>query len=305
MTKESEAPRVDKGSSTATWHADEQLLARYVQGDLHGALARSLEAHLPDCPQCRNGLAGLLNAARLAHNRRVVLTSASLPPPGWPERMLSAVGLPDHLARLLVLTPSLRRSWLLATVLVLGVAVGTAQVLSPLSGVRGAAVFGLTAGSAMRLLPFLVVVPLLPLAGVAAAFSRRLDPMHDLAVAAPMSGVRLFFLRAGAVLVTSLVPALFAALLLPGPSWLPAVFLLPTSAVSVMTLAASTALDPAVAAVGAGACWLALVCGLGVALGSPAVAFGYLGQIVAGIILVVGAGVLVARRGQLELGWAR
>jgi hypothetical protein len=42
-----------------------------------------------------------------------------------------------------------------------------------------------------------------------------------------------------------------------------------------------------------------------VALGSPAVAFGYLGQIVAGIILVVGAGVLVARRGQLELGWAR
>jgi hypothetical protein len=72
-----------------------------------------------------------------------------------------------------------------------------------------------------------------------------------------------------------------------------------------MTLAASTALDPAVAAVGAGACWLALVCGLGVALGSPAVAFGYLGQIVAGIILVVGAGVLVARRGQLELGWAR
>lgn len=270
-------------------------------------MAWSLEAHLPGCAPCRTELdEAHLDRARLRQNRQLVLSVVAMPEPTSLERALSRVGVPPYLARLLVVTPSLRRSWLAGVTLVLAVTLGASYLAGPLTATGGGPVaLGLAAGPVIRLVPFLVLVPLLPLAGVAAAFSHRLDPIHDLAVAALLSGVQVFFVRSAAVLVASLAPALVAALGLPGPGWLPVVLLLPALAVSALSLAASTAVDPASAAIGVGAGWVVLSAALGVALGSPAVAFGATGQVLSGLVVVAALGVLFARRGRLELGWAR
>ena len=286
--------------------ANPDLLARYGSGELHGPVAWSIETHLPTCAACRAEIGSHLDAERLSRNRRAVLTALAMPPTGIFERALGRVGVPAHLARLLVVTPSLRRSWLAGLTLVLAVALGASYLAAPLGMPGGGpGALGLEAGLAMRLVPFLVLVPLLPLAGIAAAFSRRLDPTHDLAVSAPLSGVQVFFARSVAVLVASLAPALVLAVGLPGPGWLPVALLLPALAVSALCLTASTAVDPAAAAIGVGVGWVVLSAALGVALGSPAVAFGPTGQVLSGVVVVTALGILAARRGRLELGWAR
>lgn len=288
------------------WEADPALLARYGRGELHGPTAWSIEAHLPRCATCREQIGSHLDAERLDRNRRSMLAAAAMGPPGIAERTLVRLGMPAHLARLVVVTPSLRRSWLAGVTVVLAVALGASYLGAPLVGARpGPVALGLAGGPAMRLVPFLVLVPLLPLAGVAAAFSRRFDPTHDLAVAAPLSGVQVFFVRSAAVLVASLVPALVLAAGLPGPPWLPVALLLPALAVTAVALAASSVVDPAGAAIGVGAGWVALSGALGVAWGSPAVAFGPGGQVLSGVVLVAAAGIVVGRRGCFELGWAR
>jgi ABC-2 type transport system ATP-binding protein len=100
---------------------------------------------------------------------------------------------------------------------------------------------------------------------------------------APLSGVQVFFARSVAVLVASLAPALVLAVGLPGPGWLPVALLLPALAVSALCLAASTAVDPAAAAIGVGVGWVVLSAALGVALGSPAVGDGQAGVVMEGL----------------------
>lgn len=298
--------RSSRRGECGVWQADPELLARYAAGELYGPAAWSIETHLPTCATCRGKIGSHLDTERLGRNRRAVLTALALPAPTLGERTLVRAGVSAHLARLLVVTPSLRRSWLAGVTLVLVVALGASYLAGPLTAARGGPVaLGLAAGPAMRVVPFLVLVPLLLLAGVAAAFSRRLDPIHDLAVAAPLSGMQVFFARSAAVLVASLGPAVVLAIGLPGPGWLPVLLLLPALAVSAVALAASTAVDPATAATGVGAAWVVLSVALGVALGSPAVAFGATGQVLSGLVVVAALGVLFARRGRLELGWAR
>ena len=298
--------RPSRTCGCGAWQADPDLLARYGRGELHGPAAWSIETHLPHCATCREEIGSHLDAERLGRNRRAVLAAAAIGRPGTAERAIARLGVPAHLARLVVVTPSLRRSWLAGVTLVLAVAFGFSYLAVPLVGARsGPVALGLAAGPAMRLVPFLVLVPLLPLAGVAAAFSLRFDPTHDLAVAAPLPGVQVFFVRSAAVLVASLVPALVLAVGLPGPGWLPVALLLPALAVVAVALAASSVLDPAGAAIWVGAAWVMLSGALGVAWGSPAIAFGPGGQVLSALVLVAALGVVVVRRGRFELGWAR
>ena len=83
----------------------------------------------------------------------------------------------EDTARLLAATPSLSASWL---------------------GSVAAAAFlaALAADSSPRaLFAFLTVAPMLPVAGVAAAYGRDADPAHEIAVASPYSMLRLLLLR--------------------------------------------------------------------------------------------------------------
>jgi hypothetical protein len=285
------------------------LLDGYAGGGAGAAVAWSVEAHLPACAACRAALTARLDAGRLERNRAILLTRLALAdagPDGGPLRRLLRRGrVPDHVITLLAATPSLRRSWLAGIGLALAAAIGVAHLAGPGLPAAGPVVIGGAAGPWARLMPFLVLAPLLPLAAVAAAFSVRLDPAHDLAVAAPVSAVWLLCVRAAAVISVTLVPTALAALALPGPWWLPAVLLLPALAVCTAALAAATAVGPVAGAIGAGAAWVAAVTAIAIAGHDPSLAFGPAGQGAAVAVVIGGVLLLAARRQRIELGWAR
>jgi hypothetical protein len=298
--------RPPNGSARGCPQLDSELLAGYAQGGLNPVAAWSVEAHLPSCLACRQGLAAHVDAGRLLRSKSLVLTSLALPAPGLAGRALIRCGVPEHVVRLLAVTPSLRRSWLTAVLVVLAAAVGAARLIAPGyphgADVRGVAAVSL---SSSRLAPFLVLMPLLPLAGVAASFSGRLDPARALAAAAPISGVWLLCVRVIAVVAAAVVPASLAALALPGPPWLPAVLLLPALAMCGVAVAASTVLPPLASAVAAGLAWAAIMAGLAVLARAPAAAFGQAGQLTAAVILVGAVSCLAIRRDRLDYGWVR
>jgi Putative zinc-finger len=288
----------------ADGHAGEDLLAGYAAGTVDGAVVWSLEAHLTGCARCRSALSGHVDAERLARNRSVLLVRAALGDGGRARRLLSRCGVPDHLLRLLAATPSLRRSWLLSVIAVLAVVAGEAAAVrygwipaggpAPLPGHRGPEV----------LAPFLLVAPLLVLAGVAAAFLPVFDPASRLAVAAPFSGFTLLLVRAVCALGAALIPVVGAAFLLPGPGWLPVALLLPSLALCAFALAAATVTDPRAAAVTAGVLWAVPVLLLATGHG-PLPIVQRNAQFACAAVLCVSAVVLLARRHRFDLGWMR
>jgi len=275
-------------------HASRDLLAGYAAGAVDEATAWSIEAHVTACAACRSGLAANVDAGRLARNRSVLHVRLALGEGGRTRRW----GIPDHLVRLLAATPSLRRSWLLSVVGVLAAVTGEAVLAThSLGGVRGYP-------SQQALVPFLLVAPLLALAGVAAAFMPWLDPAYRLAVAAPFSGFTLLLVRATSALAAAMIPVACAAFAVPGPGWLPAAFLLPSLAVCALALAAVTVVGPLAAAAAAGTVWVLTVLLLAGAH-LPLTAVQWHGQAAAAGVLLAAATVLFLRHDRIELGWMR
>ena len=133
-------------------------------------------------------------------------------------RARSRCGVPDHVARLLAATPSLRVSWLLAVVAGARVRGARGQRARP---VRRAE---------LALFLFLVVAALLPVAGVAAAFGPGVDPAHEIGLAAPMRADRAAAdARDGRARRPRSSIAAVAALALPGLDWIAAAWLLPAA----------------------------------------------------------------------------
>ncbi|HEX9234838.1 MAG TPA: histidine kinase [Actinomycetota bacterium] len=149
-----------------------------------------------------------------------------LPGRGFAEASLVRLGVSDPTARLLAASPSLRLSWFGAT----GVALAFAVVAA-------------YAGPGSVLL-FLVLAPLLPLAGVAVAYGPGVDPAHEVSLATPMPASRLLFIRATAVLATTCVLGGLATLALPQVGWQAVSWLLPALALTVSSLALSTFIAP-------------------------------------------------------------
>jgi hypothetical protein len=261
---------------------------------------------------CRAVLADYTDAICLTRNRAELLARAGLPAPGPLGGLLRRFGVPENVAVLLEVTPSLRRSWLAGVLLVLAVAVGAAQLAAavratPLGTVPafGGASHILARGGTNWpvLAPFLAIAPLLPLAGVAAAFSPALDPVYRLASAAPMSMIWLLCVRTIAVIAATIVPVALAALALPGPWWLGVALLLPAVALCAAAIGLATVIRPAVALVAVAGGWVALVIGLAVTAGRPTVAFGVAAQLTAAAVLMAGAALVAARRRKIDYGW--
>ena len=288
----------------AAWHADADLLASYAVGTADPVVVWSVEAHLTGCAQCRSAVSAYADDERLARNRSVLLVRVATPGGGRMRRLLCRCGVPDHLLRLLAATPSLRRSWLLSVLGVVAVVAGEAAAVrygwirtdrtGRLPGYQDPVV----------LAPFLLVAPLLVLAGVAAAFLPSFDPAFRLAVAAPFSGFTLLLVRTVSALAAALVPVVGAAFLLPGPGWLPAALLLPSLALCVFALAAATVLEPRAAAVTAGALW-ALPVLLLAAVHVPLAIVQPNAQFACAGVLCAAAVVLLARHDRFEWGWNR
>ncbi len=280
------------------------LLASYAAGTAGTVAAWSVEAHLTGCARCRWALSAHVDAERLARNRSVLLVRTALGDGGRARRVLCRCGLPDHLLRLLAATPSLRRSWLLSVIGVLAVVAGEAAAVR--YGWIPAGGSGRVAGyrDPEVLAPFVLLAPLLVLAGVAAAFLPMFDPACQLAVAAPFSGFTLLLARSVSALVSALVPVVGAAFLLPGPGWLPVALLLPSLALCAFALAAATVMDPRAAAVTTGVLWAVPVLLLATAHG-PLPIVQANAQFACAAVLCACAVVLLARHDRFEWGWMR
>ncbi len=266
------------------WHADGELLAAYHDQRLDAAACWSVEAHLTSCADCRVQARALVDPARLARLRAALIDTVELPRAGMAERLLVRLGVADHTARLLAATPALRGSWLLAVAAVLAFAVLAAWT---------------NPGPDANLV-FLCVAPLLPLAGIAAAYGPGVDPTYEIGLAAPLPSFRLLLLRATAVLGTATLLAAAASLALPqlGPG--AASWLLPSLGLAASSLALATTVEP-LRAIGitAGAWMLAVV----VTVMPPApssVLFAMAGQVAFAALALLAVAVLLVRRGHFE-----
>jgi hypothetical protein len=179
------------------WHVPKGQLERFAAVDtspLPIDAVWSVEAHLESCPDCRDELARIVPAgspeiAALVDNAYT----------GLDERLAGLPATPrPRPARELVqrLTGGLLISRLAACVAIL-IAAALLDVASH-------------AGGADALSWVLLAAPVLPLVGVAASWSRALDPAHDLVAATPTAGLPLLLQRTLAVLLVVVPISLLA-----------------------------------------------------------------------------------------------
>jgi Putative zinc-finger len=286
----------------AAWHAGEDLLASYAAGTAGAISAWSVEAHLTGCASCRSALSARVDAERLARNRSTLLVRAAIGDGGRVRRVLRRCSVPDHVLSLLAATPSLRASWLLSVM----------AVVAAVAGEAAAASYGWLPGSAsvsghpgpVALAPFLLVAPLLVVAGVTAAFLPVFDPAWRLAAAAPFSGFTLLLVRSVCALAAALVPVTGTAFILPGHGWLPVALLLPSLALCACALAAATFMNPRAAAVVTAALWALPVLWLA-AVHAPLLIVAPTAQAACTAVLCGCAVLLYLRHDRFELGWMR
>jgi hypothetical protein len=221
-----------------TTHPSLGEIARYAAADpgLDEATVWSIEVHLEGCADCRARLAGSTPAA----SRALIAEVASAL-----DRQIAAGPAPR--SRTLFRT-TVRRRWFVAALLpwvaMTAAVLGTAALLSHY----------------LPELPSIVLLlaPLAPLPGVAAAWNRRLDPAWELIAATPSAGLTMLLRRTAVVLVLVIpVLAVFAAV---GASRAnPALVLLPCLAFTAATLLLGSLVGVQRAAIGLMAAWAAVV----------------------------------------------
>jgi hypothetical protein len=262
------------------WHVEEEALRRYAAARGRLSADASVEAHLLSCGRCRQLLAPAVELDRLDRLWREVVQRVDAPRPSVLERLLRIARVPENTARLLAATPTLRAAWLLAMAGALAFAVLAADAAG---------------GQDRGTLFFLVLAPILPVAGVAAAFRRGLDPTYEIGLAAPYSQFRLVLLRSAAVTSVTCAAVSVGGLLLPGRVLTAAAWLLPALALTSLTLVMARHVDVVQAAAGVGAVWLLAVGLSQVRVGHLAV-FGVTGQLTCLVVAAVSMVVLVANR---------
>lgn len=222
----------------AEWHAGRDELLALVEGSIGPMVAASLEAHLMRCDPCRAELNRLAFTDEVERTWAAIRDVVEAPAPGFVERVLRRFGVSAETGRLLAAVPAMRGGWL--------VGVTTALMFAGL-----AAMFSRDVGLGM----FLLVAPLVPVAGVAASFGGDADPSHELVITTPYSAGSLLLLRTVAVLATCAPIAMLVGLGLPGPGWLTFAWLSPAAAGIGVTLVLAPLVGLTSAAAGVGVVW--------------------------------------------------
>jgi hypothetical protein len=259
-----------------SWHIDATTLTKYQAGAIDRVTAASLEAHIVACDDCRGRIGAdpewtLRSWDGIAH--------AVMPGKvGLVERGLARVGLPGHVARLVAVSPVLRASFLLAVAIVTAFA-ALASASDP-------------GGRAYIL--FVAVAPLVPVAGIAFAYGRLVDPAYELTVSSPIDTLRLLLIRAASVLLVSILAGLAAWPFVPSPSTLGiAAWLAPAMALTLLTLALASRFPIVVAAGVVVAAWVVLLTAAGI---EGFGVFGQSGQAVFLAVAVLAAAAIGLRR---------
>jgi hypothetical protein len=216
---------------TQTWHADEETLRSWATGAAAPVLAASIEAHLLRCEECRRRTASLSAQATASDAVR-----------RW-ESLADRIDRPrsNSLLRLGLATPGLRTAWLASLLLLL-------------------ALPGLVSLMGLRLPLMMALAPVAPLAAVGLAYGRHAEPAGEIALAAPTAGLRVVAARALLVALSAVPIGVGGALLLDLPVQVAFGWLLPGAALaSLVALAGTTRLDPALVAACLGSTWAVVV----------------------------------------------
>jgi hypothetical protein len=220
------------------WHLDVPTLELYLDGHAVPLVGASVESHLMRCVDCRLLLGTVTPADPLEDDWQGIRSRIEHPAPSVVERGLGRLGVSAESARLLTAVPAFRGAWLLG-------------MFAAILFAGAAALFAGDYGIGL----FLIVAPLAPVAGVAAAFGGDADPCHELVTVTPYPAVRMLLLRTGGVLVTSIPVAVLAGLALPGPAWLGIAWLTPAAAGVLLTLVLAPLFGTTVPTATFGACW--------------------------------------------------
>lgn len=262
-------------------HASRRLIDDYARGEkeLPADTVWALEAHLEGCAECRGRLAASVATEAPGLAALVDTVRAGLEP-----QLDAAVQAPSRRYR-----PRWASAWLtpaMAPWLAMTLAVTLMALL--LDGGGLPELFGGTPA-------LLLVAPVLPLCAVAAAWSRGLDPAHELTASTPRAGLPLLLRRTTSVLVVVL-PALLVAGRLTG-AMTAAQWLLPSLAFTSAALALGSVIGVTRAAAALVAVW-----GAGIVLPTWATGSGPLAlqseQLpLWGLVLALGCGAVLARSG--------
>lgn len=224
------------GDKTLRAHPRQDVLTAYVIGvpELPPETVWVVEAHLETCGECRAQLAEIAE-------RRVPRVPALLDQV-WSALDAAATGEPApsgfRLVRLLRRwAPPAQRPWLVMSAVV----------------VLAAFLIDLLSRTAHTVPLVLLFAPVTPLFGVAASWSRTLDPMSELTASSPRAGLELVLRRTVAVLVV-IIPLVALTGGVDGVSI--AVCLVPCLAFTVSALALGTVLGVRRAAAVLGVAWV-------------------------------------------------
>jgi hypothetical protein len=218
-------------------HASAELIGRYVSGDptITAEAEWALEAHLESCSSCRARVSELT----INHAPEV----AAMVTAAW-EAMAPTLAAsrpaPARRVRTCLMT------WASPAMIPW---IAGALVVAALATLFGRMIAGAPNGDSMLFL----LAPLVPVFGVAAAWSTGLDPMYELAVATPRAGLYLLLRRTLAVLVL-VIPLMALASLLVGTS--PVLWLLPSLVCTLTALALGSVIGMERAAMGIAGLWL-------------------------------------------------
>ncbi|MFE5677954.1 zf-HC2 domain-containing protein [Streptomyces erythrochromogenes] len=272
-------------------HASARIVDAYARGD-EGIAADelwALEAHLEACRVCRDRL-----AAAVAEQAPVVMALVDTVWSGLEAELAAAPAVPHarrrrSAGRAARLSRRLAR-WLTPTMVPWLAMIATVTLLALVLDLAGPGI-GTAVGEVSLVL---LLAPVLPVLGVAASWSRGLDPAYELTASAPRAGLPLVLRRTAAVLAV-LVPVLLVA------GWATGVmlaqWLLPCLAFTSATLALGGVVGVTRAAMALVAVWAAVIVAPTLAAGRAAFALQSAGLPAWGLALALGTAVVIARRG--------
>lgn len=261
-------------------HASMRIIDGYARGDTDLAADEvwALEAHLEACGVCRDRLSAAVTAETPAVAALVDTVWSGLEP-----QLATAVPMPPRrrwsVPLSVWMTPTMV-PWLAMVVSVTLLAL----LLDLVDSGSGPGEVSLV----------LLLAPVLPVLGVAASWSRGLDPAYELTASVPRAGLHLVLRRTASVLVV-VVPALLVAGWMTGVT--AAQWLLPCLAFTSTALALGGVVGVTRAAAALAAVWAAVIVAPTLASGRTAFALQPDGLPVWGLILALGVGVVFARRG--------
>ncbi|MEU6177514.1 zf-HC2 domain-containing protein [Streptomyces coeruleorubidus] len=259
-------------------HASMRIIDGYARGDTDIAADEvwALEAHLEACRGCRDRLSAAV-AAQVPAVADLVGTVWS----GLEPRLAATTPVPRRRRRSAWLS-----GWLTPTMMPWLAMVVSVTLLALLLDLAG------TGFGDVSLV--LLLAPVLPVLGVAASWSRGLDPAYELTASVPRAGLYLVLRRTASVLAV-IVPALLVGGWVTGVT--AAQWLLPCLAFTSTTLALGGVIGVTRAAVALVAVWAAVIVAPTLAASRTAFALQTGGLPVWGLVLALGIGVLIARRG--------